>query len=845
MGFRDCTSSAQIPDSISTPRTRTFDIWYKRFKDVFDNDCTELSEQEKTRLLVSRLDEDCHQLFCGSIAPRSPSDLAWDEAVATMDRLFGSAKTLFRRRFERLKIKYDHQDFNNYETLVRTRCSDAMFDSINFDGLQCLVYVAGFQGAEFADYRTRLLRKLDQGDDVTIKDLTAECQLIKSYKEDARMLENATSPSVCVNYVSRRRKRRCLKQKQEPRKKEESNALHDSRSGNQESTPPLRSRTRRSGARSYQIKSIEDALRKDAQPHLEVEVNGRPLNLLLDTGAMITLISKSSWKKLGRPQLLKFNTIVNAANGSRIPTEGYLMVDFVLRSSDGKQHHGQGCCYVTENLDIFGWEWIQKVPELVEPLQKYISGVTIVADPAAPCREQIVAKLKVSHADVFKTGLGRCTKTKATLRLKPDAHPVFRKKRPVPYAYVAALDEEIDRLLAEQVLSPKVPELVEPLQKYISGVTIVADPAAPCREQIVAKLKVSHADVFKTGLGRCTKTKATLRLKPDAHPVFRKKRPVLYAYVAALDEEIDRLLAEQVLSPVDYSAWAAPIVVVKKSNGTLRLCADFSTGLNDALMLHQHPLPTPDDVFAKLNGGTAFTRIDFADAYLQIEVEDEAKELLTINTHRGLLRYNRLPFGVKSAPGIFQQIIDSMICGLEGCAAYLDDVIVTGRNIEEHVANLEALFKRISDYGFRVRMDKCNFLMPQLRYLGNIIDSTGRRPDPAKIEVIRKTPHPTDVGQVRSFLGMLSYYGHFISEMRQLRAPLDELLKKNVPFKWSAECQDAFQRAKDVNSLPFRTRSKVAGRIVSWETDTDKAQPSEAALDHRLQQSEPKNGGTL
>nr|CDJ84418.1 RNA-directed DNA polymerase (reverse transcriptase) domain containing protein [Haemonchus contortus] len=582
---------------------RTFDIWYKRFKDVFDNDCTELSEQEKTRLLVSRLYEDCHQLFCGSIAPRSPSDLAWDEAVATMDRLFGSAKTLSRRRFECLKIKYDRQDFHNYETLVRTRCSDAKFDSINFDGLQCLVYVAGFQGAEFADYRTRLLRKLDQGDDVTIKDLTAECQLIKSYKEDARMLENATSPSVSVNYVSKRRKRRFLKQKQEPRKKEESNALHDPRSGNQESTPPPRPRTRRSCARSYQIKSIEDALRKDAQPHLEVEVNGRPLNLLLDTDAMITLISKSSWKKLGRPQLLR-----------------------------------------------------------------------------------------------------------------------------------------------------------------------------------------------------------------------------------------------TVLSPVDYSAWAAPIVVVKKSIGTLRLCADFSTGLNDALMLHQHPLPTPDDVFAKLNGGTAFTQIDFADAYLQIEVEDEAKELLTISTHGGPLRYNRLPFGFKSAPGIFQQIIDSMICGLEGCAAYLDGVIVTGRNIEEHVANLEALSKRISDYGFRVRMDKCNFLMPQLRYLGNIIDSTGRRPDSAKIEVMRKMPHPTDVGQVRSFLGMLSYYGHFISEMRQLRAlldellkknvpfkwssdqppslgwngesdsprqhfisemrqlraPLDELLKKNVPFKWSAECQDAFQRAKDV-----------------------------------------------
>ncbi|XGW09076.1 hypothetical protein V3C99_011411 [Haemonchus contortus] len=133
-------------------------------------------------------------------------------------------------------------------------------------------------------------------------------------------------------------------------------------------------------------------------------------------------------------------------------------------------------------------------------------------------------------------------------------------------------------------------------------------------------------------------------------------------------------------------------------------------------MLHQYPLPTPDEVFMEPKGSTTFTQIDFADAYFQIKVDDEAKGLLTINTHRGLHRYNRLPFDVKSAPSIFQQISDSMIYELEGCAAYLDDLMVTGRNIGEHVANLEALFKRTSDYGFRVRVDKCNFPMSQRRY---------------------------------------------------------------------------------------------------------------------------------
>ena len=185
-----------------------------------------------------------------------------------------------------------------------------------------------------------------------------------------------------------------------------------------------------------------------------------------------------------------------------------------------------------------------------------------------------------------------------------------------------------------------------------------------------------------------------------------------------------------------------------------------------------------DDVFTKLNGGTVFSQIDFAEAYHQVEVAEECKELLTINTHKGLFRYNRLPFGVKSAPGIFQQIIDTMISGLDGVAAYLDDVIVTGRTLEEHNRNLEALFNRILCYGFRIRIEKCNLMMSEITYLGQVISATGRRPDPKKIDSIIQMPAPKDISQVRTFLGLISYYSSFVPSMRNLRAPLDALLKK-------------------------------------------------------------------
>ncbi|KHJ98587.1 hypothetical protein OESDEN_01423 [Oesophagostomum dentatum] len=262
------------------------------------------------------------------------------------------------------------------------------------------------------------------------------------------------------------------------------------------------------------------------------------------------------------------------------------------------------------------------------------------------------------------------------------------------------------------------------------------------RAEFVANLREQFAEVFKCELGRCTKTEAKLVLKDNAIPIFKKKRPVPYASVPDLDKEIDRLVGEGVISAVDHSEWVAPIVVVRKKNSKIRLRAHFSTGLNDALQLQQHPLPTVEEVFTKLDGGQLFTQIYFAEAYLQVEVEEESKETLTINAHRGLFRYNRLPFGVKSAPGIFQQIMNAMICGLEGVAVYLDDI----------------------------------------QYLGYIIDKDGRHPDPEKNEVIRQMPVPKNVQEVRSFLGMVSCYGSFIAEMR----------------RWNKECEAAFNRAKEV-----------------------------------------------
>ncbi|XP_062556755.1 uncharacterized protein K02A2.6-like [Armigeres subalbatus] len=281
-------------------------------------------------------------------------------------------------------------------------------------------------------------------------------------------------------------------------------------------------------------------------------------------------------------------------------------------------------------------------------------------------------------------------------------------------------------------------------------------------------------------------------------PIFRLKRPVPYASASKIEVELDRLQKIGIIIPVSYSEWAAPIVAVTKPNGRVRICADYSTGLNSALEPHQHPLPLPQDIFAKLANKKVFSQIDLSDAYLQVEIDQDSRKLLTINTHKGLFEFTRLSPGVKTAPGAFQEIVDNMIAGLDGVSGYLDDIIVASDSVEEHMIHLERLFARIREYGFTLKIEKSNFFMSEIKYLGLIVDSQGIRPDPEKVRAISEMPAPHDVTTLRSFLGAVNYYSKFVRGMHKLREPMDALLKKDVRWYWSPACQQSFNQFKRI-----------------------------------------------
>ena len=254
-------------------------------------------------------------------------------------------------------------------------------------------------------------------------------------------------------------------------------------------------------------------------------------------------------------------------------------------------------------------------------------------------------------------------------------------------------------------------------------------------------LQEKYSNVFKNTLGKCTKKKVSIHLRDEVSPVFSNARPVPFAIKQKVQDELKRLVDMGVLQKIDYSDWAAPIVVVNKPNGKVRICGDFKA-LNRRISVDQHPIPTLDQLLEKLQGGQFYSKIDLADAYLQLELDDDAKKLCVINTPFGLYQYHRMCFGVASSPAQFQRLMDTMISGLSGVAAYLDDLIITGATEAEHWENVEQLIKRLSEYGLCVKLDKSEFFKNSVEYLGYIIDKEGKRPSKLSVEAIKQLKRP-------------------------------------------------------------------------------------------------------
>ncbi|XP_021359256.1 uncharacterized protein K02A2.6-like [Mizuhopecten yessoensis] len=314
----------------------------------------------------------------------------------------------------------------------------------------------------------------------------------------------------------------------------------------------------------------------------------------------------------------------------------------------------------------------------------------------------------------------------------------------------------------------------------------------------VTQLIERYKGVFNQSLGTLKGMKAKFILKEGSSPKFFKARSLAFSLRPAVEKELDRLVNLGILTAIDHSDWATPIVVVPKKDSSIRICGDFKVTVNSMLQVDKYPLPKIEDIFANLSGGKHFTKLDLRHAYLQMEVAEEDKEYLTINTHRGLFRYNRLVFGIASAPAIWQRTMEQVLQGIPGVQCIIDDMIITGRTDDEHLRNLAEVLGRLEKYGLHANIDKCNIFKEKIELCGHVIDGEGLHKTQDKVDAEVNAVVPETVTQLRAFLGLVNYYGKFLQNLSTVLRPLHQLLEKDTKWSWTQDCQVAFDKVKQM-----------------------------------------------
>ena len=314
-------------------------------------------------------------------------------------------------------------------------------------------------------------------------------------------------------------------------------------------------------------------------------------------------------------------------------------------------------------------------------------------------------------------------------------------------------------------------------------------------QQACKELCSEFPNVFKNELGCLKDFELEVNFKGESQATFCRPRPVPFAMIEDVNQTYDVGINKGIWKPVQFNEYGTPVVPIRKPNGEIRVCGDYSRTVNPQLETHRQPIPLPEDLIRKLGGGYGYTKLDLADAYHQIPLGPESQKKLALSTQRGVLLQMRLPFGISSAPGYFQEIMEQLTSDLKGVAVYLDDILISGADAKEHLHNLRKLLQRLDEKGLRCKLEKCSFAQPSVEYLGHRLTSNGLEKG-RKANAINDMPAPVNTSELRSFLGSIQFYRKFLPNLSDTTEPLNRLLRKGVPWKWGEKEQSSFDSLK-------------------------------------------------
>ncbi|KAL0561652.1 hypothetical protein IC582_002092 [Cucumis melo] len=335
-----------------------------------------------------------------------------------------------------------------------------------------------------------------------------------------------------------------------------------------------------------------------------------------------------------------------------------------------------------------------------------------------------------------------------------------------------------------------------------------------------------YPDVFPEelpGLFPHREVEFAIELEPGTVPISRAPYRMAPAELKELKVQLQELLDKGFIRP-SVSPWGAPILFVKKKDGSMRLCIDYRE-LNKVTVKNRYPLPRIDDLFDQLQGATVFSKIDLRSGYHQLRIKDGDVPKTAFRSRYGHYEFIVMSFGLTNAPAVFMDLMNRVFREFLDTfvIVFIDDILIYSKTEAEHEEHLRIVLQTLRDNKLYVKFSKCEFWLKQVSFLGHVVSKAGVSVDPAKIEAVTGWTRPSTVSEVRSFLGLAGYYRRFVENFSCIATPLTQLTRKGAPFVWSKACEDSFQNLKQkLVTAPVLTVPDGSGSFVIYSDASKK-----------------------
>ena len=592
----------------------------------------------------------------------------------------------------------------------------------------------------------------------------------------------------------------------------------------------------------------------EAGMYIELQIQGMKSKFLVDTGATLTLVSERLYNKMphcSKPTLGPVKTKVKSVCGNQLDLKGKGSFTFKIKdmtvcseavvtnlSPDGilgldflRAHN----CKIDVTNGIFEM-YDQNIPLTFEGSFGCYRVVTSES-VSIPPRSGVVIYGKVCLAEgqnlSFDEALIEATEqgskddilTARTLVKVSDDVPVrlMNLDNSVKTVYAGTTVAQLSEVkqVSEKSKSDKMidisnrPDLTDLLSRTSDKLTFK-------ERQKVEALVNEYANLFAssdTDLGRTSLVEHEIHTG-NARPHKEPPRRTPMHLSKVVDDNLDKMLKNNIIEP-SISPWAAGIVLVKKKDNSYRFCVDYRMLNKSTVNKDAYPLPHITESLDHLSGNVWYSTLDCFSGYWQVPLSEKSKHKTAFATKRGLFQFKVMPFGLCCAAQTFERLMESVLAGLqwEICLVYLDDIIVFGKTLDHMLDNLRQVFDRLKMAGLKLKAKKCTLCATEVNYLGHVISKDGIATDPGKISAVKNWPEPVNTTEVRSFIGLCSYYRKFIKNFAEITKCLHRLTEKNQVFKWTAECQEAFDRLKfELTNAPILTHPDFTREFI---LDTD------------------------